>query len=64
MQLLGSCLPRGVFRTQSNINNEGFFCEISERLKAVIYFHKKKSIVDVRLGPKYTSATNPNLFMK
>ena len=31
------------------------FCENNYRLKAVNYFRKKKSIVDVRLGFKYAS---------
>ena len=34
------------------------FCEFSERLKAIIYFCKKNSIVDVWLGSNYASAIN------
>ena len=32
--------------------------ENSQQLKAVSYFRKKSSIVDVRLGSKYTSSIN------
>ena len=42
-----------VFRTQSNIFVEAFFCENSKRLSTVNYFRKKGCLVDIRLGSKY-----------
>ena len=36
----------------------GIFCENSERLLALNYFHKKTSIIDIWHGSKYTPLTH------
>ena len=43
---------RGVFKTQSNFYKETFL-QKNSRLKAAIFV--KSSVIDVRLGSKYTS---------
>ena len=54
-------LARGVFRTQLIVYDGAF---LREQLLAVNYFHKKISIVDVRLASKHASARFKGLPLK
>ena len=49
---------RSLFRTQSKIYDEAFFCENSWRVKMENCFSKKSSIVNVRMGSKYACGIN------